>query len=69
MTYIVLEIQTASDGTTAALKDQYSLFNDALNKYYTVLAAAAKSAMAKHAAVLMDDTGETIKKECIHHKS
>ena len=41
--------------------------NEAESKYHTVLAAAAISAVPLHSAVLMDDSGYTLKNDTYVH--
>ena len=45
MKYIVMEIQKSSEGVLSNFVWAYDDFNTALNKYYTVLAAAAGYAL------------------------
>ena len=66
--YIVMEIQ--SDGSTAnCLVTAYEDKNAAENKYHTVLAAAAVSAVPKHSAVMLTDDGTRLKGETYYHGS
>lgn len=64
--YIVLEIQTTS--TVATLVNAYEDRNQAESKYHQILSAAAISAVPKHSAVLMDDTGYTLKRDSYEHE-
>lgn len=64
--YIVLEIQTTS--TVANLVNAYEDRNQAESKYHQILSAAAISAVPKHSAVLMDDTGYTLKRDSYEHE-
>jgi len=57
MKYLILEIQTAADGTVATLINQKDDLNEAMSTYYTILAAAAISALPLHSAVLMTNEG------------
>ena len=64
--YIVIEIQ--SDGSNAStLVTAYEDRNAAENKYHTVLAAAAVSAVPKHSAVMLTDDGTRVKGETYYH--
>ena len=73
--YIVVELQTYADGTSASLKYEFDdqtmtkeqRKNLAEQKYHLVLAAAAVSACRIHAASLMDFTGRLIKREEYKH--
>ena len=62
--YVVLEIQTNSDGTVGMLTWAFEDQNLAKNKYYSVLAAAAVSGLPKNTAVLMNAEGVTLRREC-----
>lgn len=64
--YIVVEIQTTS--TVATLVNAYEDRNQAESRYHQILSAAAVSALPKHSAVLMDDAGETIKRDSYEHE-
>lgn len=56
--YIVIEMQT-NGTTTAVLNNAFTDRNLALQKYYTVLAAAAVSQVEVHTAILVDEFGNT----------
>ena len=64
---IILEIQHSNDGTNATLVNSYTDQSVAEQKYHTVLAAAAVSAVDVHSALMMDDTGNRIKGETYYH--
>ena len=66
MKYIVIEIQTTDK--VAAIVNAYDNENDALAKYYSVLAAAAVGNIPCHSAVIMTETGMIVKNECIRHE-
>ena len=68
MQYIVIEIQTNPDGTIgipapAAYEDYYA----AEQKYHTILAAAAVSALPSHAAAILLPDGTVHKHQCYVH--
>lgn len=66
MVFIVIEIQ--SDGETAAtLINSFADRNEAESKFHAVLQAAAVSKVKIHSAVLMTDTGKTLKSEVYAH--
>ena len=52
--YIVIEIQMNEAGTTSTITTAYSDMNIALQSYYTILAAAAVSALPVHGAMVMN---------------
>ena len=58
MKYVVLEIQTNADGTVGTLVNTYDNWNQAEQKYHTVLAAAAVSGLPVHTAVLITNEGQ-----------
>lgn len=65
--YVVVEIQTNANGTVATLSDSFDNKDAAYNKYYTVLAYAAISEIARHSACLMDNTGFTLESNYFDH--
>ena len=68
MTYLVIEIQIQSDGTTGTFTWAYDNTADAMSKYYSVLAVAVQSQIAVHTAVILDENGTVYRKECIRHE-
>lgn len=65
--FIVMEIQKGN--TTSTLVNAYETRNDAENKYHTILAYAAVSALPKHSAVMLTEEGDYIKSECFEHEA
>ena len=65
--YLVLETQTAANGTVATLIDQFADRNAAENKYHLILASAAISQIPIHTAFMLTDEGFTIKSETYRH--
>ena len=63
--YLVVEIQTYQNGNVGVLINDYDSIEQANNKYYTILAAAAISELPQHAAVMFDNAGGVIKSECL----
>lgn len=55
--YIVIEIQTNLNGTVGNFVWSYENRSNAEEKYHTVLAAAAKSGLPCHAAVMLRNDG------------
>ena len=68
MTYIILEIQKNFNGTVGTLVTAYTDRNTAEQKYHQVLAAAAVSALACHAAVMLTEMGTLVKSEYYTHQ-
>lgn len=66
--YYVHEIQTDSTGASSMITTSFANPEVANQKYYTILAAASVSNVRKHSAVLMDDEGETLKRETVFHR-
>lgn len=67
--YIVVELQTAANGTVGNIVTAYDDINLAEAKYHTILAAAATSNLAKHAAIMFSEEGFPIKNECYTHEA
>lgn len=67
MNYIVIEAQTNGD-TTAILAKTYAAYPVAEQAYHTVLAAAAVSSVHIHAASMLNEQGQLIKRECYAHE-
>ena len=68
MTYIVIELQTSSDGTVGNLVYSYTDRNQAEQKYHLVLASAAVSQLPAYAAVLLTSDGRMIASQCYRHE-
>lgn len=65
--YIVVEIQTNADGTVGNIVHAYAAKNEAYSRYHSVLASAAISALPRHAAVLLENTGTPLEFRCFEH--
>lgn len=67
MDYLVIEIQTFDTGavTTQAWRYEDNLSAEA--KYHSVLAAAAKSALPRHAATMLAGDGSYVQHRCYEH--
>lgn len=64
--FLVIEIQKGD--SIANIVTTYDTINEAENKYHTILASAAVSAVPKHSAVMLDENGDFIKSECFEHE-
>lgn len=64
MKYTVIEMQ---NGVVGANVWTYDTINAAENKYHTVLAAAAVSAVEVHSAALLNESGLCVKHESYKH--
>lgn len=66
--FIILELQTNTDGTVGTLINAYTERNDAESKYHLVLSSAAISTLPKHTAFMLTDDGRVVKSECYIHE-
>lgn len=57
MKFVVVEIQTNTDGVVGTLVYSYDTQFEAESKYHSILAAAAISTLPKHAAIMFDNDG------------
>lgn len=64
--YILIELQT-TNGTTANLVTAFEDKLQAESAYHSVLASAATSQVGIHAAVLLDERGNLLKREFYRH--
>lgn len=69
MSYVIIEIQTNSDGTIGVLTFTNNNRYEAEAVYHEKLAFAARSTLPKHAVVLTDNTGNLINYQCYEHGS
>lgn len=69
MKYLVMEIQKFNTGAFSTPVYAYDSINSALAKYHSILASAATSSLPLHAAVVMDETGNSIAHEAFVHES
>lgn len=67
MTYIVIELQTNTDGTVGNLVYSYTDRNEAEQKYHLILSSAAVSQLPAHAAVLLTGDGRMLASQCYRH--
>lgn len=66
--FIVLEIQTAADGTVTVLEPLVrAARTEAESVYHSVLSYAALSAVPMHAAVLMTNEGAVLERKAYAH--
>ena len=65
--FIVLELQT-NGGKTGNFVYAFDNLSDAYAKYYTILAAAAKSNMEVHTALILTETGGIVRAECFDRR-
>lgn len=65
--YLVIELQTDSEGKTAHIATSYEDRNKAESKFHSILAAAAESAVPIHAASIINERGESERSEFYRH--
>lgn len=63
MKYIVIEIQSAQDGTVSNIVNVYESRSEAEQKFHQVLSYAAVSDLKYHSVVVLNDRGEWVKGE------
>ena len=66
--YIVIELQTNTDGSVGNFVWAFSSKEQAFAKYHSVLSAAAVSALPVHAAVILDNHGLQIAAQAFEHE-
>ena len=64
--YIVIELQT-NDGVASTVVNSYDTLNEAYQKYYLILSAAAVSSIDVHAAIILSEHGEIICANSFEH--
>ena len=68
MKYLVIEIQTNSDGTVGNIVTAKDSRLEAESTYHGILAAAAISALPQHAAVMLTSEGTYLASQCYEHE-
>ena len=66
--FIVLEVQTNTDGTIGTLITTHEDRNEAESKYHAVLSAGAISKLPLHTAYILTADGQLINSECYRHE-
>jgi len=66
--YIVIELQTAADGSVGNFVWAFAELNDAEAKYHSVLASAAVSALPVHSCVILRNDGLQIAAQAYKHE-
>ena len=69
MIFIVIELQTTTDGTVGTFVFSFSTRYAAEAKYHDILSKAAASTVYKHGCVMLTEEGTRLKSECYTHKS
>lgn len=66
--YIILECQTAGDGTVAVVPPVTRAdWFEAQSTFHTAVSYAAISALPKHSVILTDEEGNVFDKKCYYH--
>lgn len=65
--FVVVELQTNTDGTLGNLVYAYANRDEAEQKYHLILAAAAVSSLPVHAAVMLNNDGHSLMHQCYRH--
>lgn len=67
--YIVIEMQTNASGEVAAIVNAYPSQAQADSKYYSILSAAALSAVSVHSAVILTNEGRMVSFQSYDHSA
>jgi len=65
--YIIIELQTTG-GQTANIVTTKATKEEAMSVYHTILASASISSVEYHTAVVMDEEGRYLARECYQHE-
>lgn len=65
--FIIIELQT-TNGQTANIVTTKPTKDEAMSVYHTILASASISKVEYHTAVVMDEQGQYLARECYTHK-
>lgn len=64
--YIIIELQTTK-GQTGNIVQTKESRDEAMSVYHSILAAAAVSNVQYHTAIVMDERGQYLARECYEH--
>lgn len=67
MKYLVMELQTAADGSVANLVYSFDTRDEADSKYHYILSYAAVSTLPAYAAMVFTSTGELLMSQYYAH--
>ena len=65
--YLVIEFQYTGEHIAIPAPTEHTTINDANQKWHQIMAAAAVSNVPKHGALIIDETGLVIRRECYEH--
>lgn len=67
--FIVIELQTNSDGTVGSLVTKHEERNVAESKFFQIMSAAALSDIPVHSAIMVDELGMICKQDYYDRRS
>lgn len=67
MKYLVIELQTATDGTVSNLVYQFDTQNEAESKFHYILSYAAVSTLPTYSAFIITNEGRVVASSCYTH--
>lgn len=67
--YTIIELQSTNGTTVVVPPVSFNNLNEAYQKFYMALAAAAVSAVPTHAVVMLNEKGEFIRSEYFEHNT
>lgn len=65
--YIVVELQTNTEGVVSNIVTAYQTLPEAESKYHSILAAAAVSEIPVHSAIIVSAEGFPVMHQCYKH--
>lgn len=65
--YIIIELQTDSEGNVGNIITSFESRSDAENKYHVAAAYAAVSSVPVHAVIFIDNRGKQIEPPCVFY--
>lgn len=65
--FIVMEIQTSTEGVVSTVINQYENENEADSRFHQILASAAISEIPVHTAFILTDDGHAVRAESYRH--
>lgn len=65
--YIVIELQKNTEGVVSNIVTSHNTLAEAESKFYTILSAAAVSAVPVHSAVIVSEEGFPVANKCYKH--
>ena len=66
--YIVIELQTNTDGVVSNLVTSHNTLADAESKFHSILASAAINEVPVHSAIIVSEEGFPVAHKCYKHE-